>query len=252
MGGIVKRSAKATVRRTLRRAVTWRPKRRGTQPIRVAELISPMRYDVLVRAQFFQFLEGRPDGEPVDALVEAAWQEPYAAWFREVAMRRFRPWVLDDPGQLERSFRERVLSARALLRSYNSRGFDPRNPVTLRLTSGVSLSDTGIRTTRTVHVGDGGHRLALLLHDGADLAPWMYRLDPRPMAVIDNTAILVSALGLTENAYTRFLAPRFTTQECTSLEGLRAVVASGGVPGALDELDSVLAAHSSALVPTGR
>jgi hypothetical protein len=252
MGGIVKRSAKATVRRTLRRAVTWQPKRLGDAPIQVAHLISPFRYDVLVRALFFDFLEERPVDEPAGSLVEAAWQEPYAVWFREVAMHRFRPWVLTDPQELERTFRDRVVSARALLQSYRGKGFDPASPVTLRLTTGVSVSDSGARTSRTVHVGDGGHRLALLLHDGAELAPWMYRLDPRPMPLIDNTAVLVPALGLTEDAYTRFLAAGYTGRECSSLDQLHEVVEGEGQPGLLEELHGILAVHAPALTPTGR
>lgn len=238
----VKRRASATVARSLRRAVTWKPKKAGDRVIDIAELISPLRYDVLVRAQFFAFLQERPAGESDAALVTAATTEPYAVWFREVAMARFRPWVLEDPHLLRESFGERVLSSRALLRSFQARGYDPSSPVTLRVTSGVQRSDTGAPIRRTVHVGDGGHRLALLLQAGSALEPSMYRLDPRPMPLIDNTAVLHRALGLSDTAYLAFIARAYTPDPVPDLTTLRAVVAAQG-PESRAELEGVLAAH---------
>jgi hypothetical protein len=244
----VKRSGKATAARTVRRAVTWRPKRRGDRAIRVAELISPLRYDVLVRAQFFEFLAGRPAGESADELVEAARDEPYAVWFREVAMARFRPWVLTDAGAFQSNFSERVLASRDLLTSFTAKGFDSRTPVTLRVGSGVQVADSGARVSRTIHVGDGGHRLALLLQSGLDLEPDMYRLDPRPMPLIDNTARLIGPLGLGDEEYCRFLAAGYTQAPCQDLQTLCAVVASEDASAAA-ELRSVLDAQGRTLRP---
>lgn len=246
----VKRRASATVARSLRRAVTWKPKRSGDRAIDVAELISPLRYDVLVRAQFFGFLAARPPGESDDALVAAALSEPYAVWFREVAMARFRPWVLQDRALLRENFAERVLASRALLTSFESRGYDPSKPVTLRVTSGGQRSDTGVRMHRTVHVGDGGHRLALLLQSGSALEPSMYRLDPRPMRLIDNTAVLHRALGLTDAAYLTFVARGYTRGECSDLLTLREAAAARGSES-LAELEGVLAAHGRDLSAVG-
>jgi hypothetical protein len=246
----VKRRASATVARSLRRALTWKPKKAGDRVIDIAELISPLRYDVLVRAQFFAFLQERPEGESDAALVSAATSEPYAVWFREVAMARFRPWVLADPELLRESFAERVLSGRALLRSFQARGYDPSSPVTLRVTSGVRMSDTGAPIHRTVHVGDGGHRLALLLQAGSALQPSMYRLDPRPMPLIDNTAVLHRALGLSDAAYLAFIARAYTPDPVPDLSVLRDVAAAQG-PLALAELEGVLAAHGRDLSAVG-
>jgi hypothetical protein len=246
----VRRRASATVARSLRRAVTWKPKRAGEKAIDISELISPLRYDVLVRAQFFDFLQSRPEGEPDDALMLAAQHEPYAVWFREVAMARFRPWVLRDPAVMADNFTERVLSARALLRSFHARGFDPSKPVTLRLTRWVTPSDTGAPMQRTVHVGDGGHRLAMLLQAGRALEPSMYRLDPRPMPLIDNTAVLHRALGLTDEQYLAFVARAYTADPVPDLAALRAVVAAQG-PQAAAELEGVLTAHGRDLSTVG-
>ena len=144
----------------------------GDKAIDIAQLISPLRYDVLVRAQFFEFLATRTRRtSPTTALVVAAGSQPYAVWFREVAMARFRPWVLKDPAALRANFAERVLATRALQHSFAQNGFDPRTPVTLRVTTGSQPRTRERPSSRTVHVGDGGHRLALLLHAGGMLQP---------------------------------------------------------------------------------
>lgn len=237
--------------RSFRRAATWRPKRAGDQVIDIAQLISPLRFDVLVRAQFFDFLQRRPDGEPDDALVRAAQGEPYAVWFRDVAMARFRPWVLKDPEVMAQSFAERVLSARALLRSFQTRGYDPSSPVTLRLTAPGTTSDTGVPIRRTVHVGDGGHRLAMLLQAGLPLQPHMYRLDPRPMPLIDNTAVLLERLDVSDEDYLAFVARGYTPEPVPDLPTLRTVVARHG-PAAVTELDRVLSTHGRNVTEAGR
>ena len=237
--------------RTLRRAVTWKPKRAGRESIDIAELVSPLRYDVVVRAQFFDFLQQRPEGEGDDALVAAAQEQPYAVWFREVAMARFRPWVLEDPQALAEDFTAGVLAARALLRSFHTRGFDPARPVTLRVTAPGTCSDTAVPVRQTVHVGDGGHRLAMLLQAGVALEPSMYRLDPRPMPLIDNTAVLHRALGLSDEAYLAFVARGLTAEPVADLAALRAVASAKG-PAAVAELEGVLRAHGRDLSEVGR
>jgi hypothetical protein len=223
----------------------------GGEVLDIAELISPLRLDVQVRSQFFGFLRQRPDGERDEALVEAAHAEPYAVWFRDVAMARFRPWVLEDPMLFEASFTERVLSARALLRSFESRGYDRSKPVTLRLTPAGTRSDTGVTMHRTVHVGDGGHRLAMLLQAGQALEPTMYRLDPRPMPLIDNTAVLHRRIGLTDEDYLAFVARGYTAHPVEDLAALRSVALAQG-PAVAAELEGVLASHGRDLSEVGR
>ena len=55
----------------------------------------------------------------------------------------------------------------------------------------------------------------------------MYRLDPRPMPLIDNTAVLHRALGLTDTAYLAFIARATRPIRCRT-STLRAVVAAQG------------------------
>jgi hypothetical protein len=202
----------ATARRTVRRATTWRPKTSPDASVDIRALISPLRYDVLVRAQLFDLVRAHTQsgGSSEDELVAQARSSAYFTWFEQVAMARFRPWVLEDPALLESQFRERVVSAAALFRSFTEGGFDPAHPVTLRGTKATLASDSGLEIAKTLHVGDGGHRLALLLSAGLPLTAGTYRVDLRPMPhLIDNTAVLVAALDLSEAAYVSFVAPGY-------------------------------------------
>jgi hypothetical protein len=241
----VKRSPIATARRTVRRAATWRPKTRPEQPIDIAQLISPLRYDVLVRAQFFDLVGriGEDAYEDLDLVLEAAQGSPYHIWWEQVAIPRFFPWVGKDPAQLAASFRERVGDSVRLHRSFRARGFDPAHPIVLRGTKTALASDTGLEIQARLHVGDGGHRTALLLSAGLLLEPAMCLVDWRPRPyLIDNTAILVPALGIERDDYVRFLAAGYDAAPTGDLDELLAEL-NGRDPVAAAEVAAVAARH---------
>ncbi len=242
----MKRSLTATGRRSVRRAVTWRPKQKGVTPLDIAALISPLRYDVRVRADLFATLSTRDPDEPLETLLPLVRESPYAGWFRTVAMTRFRPWVLADEVVFDEQLAERVRTARDLYWSFRGRGFDPRSPVVLRRTRQVTESDVGALIRPRVHVGDGGHRLALLLQSGGVLPPGAYLVDPRPTPVIDNTVRLFGSQEAESPRYLGFLAdgylPAGSPRPGTAAELVEAVRSAGGAEAA-DELRSVLAAH---------
>ena len=206
-------------------------------------LISPFRYDVIVRAQFFDTIaEARPDAASMADFVDEATRHPYATWFREVELRRFYPWVLRDEAHVARAFARRVEKAVRTYESYSAVGFDTRWPITLRTLQVPTPSDSGVDTHRTLHLGDGGHRLALLLRSGRDLEPAMFRVDTRPARVIDNTAILAASLPLTEAEWAGFVSLSFALQPVTSYAALRCAVADSR-PDRLSELESLASAH---------
>ncbi|HET7475012.1 MAG TPA: hypothetical protein VFJ97_03195 [Dermatophilaceae bacterium] len=238
----MKRSPLATLQRTARRGLTWRPKWLGSEELSIEALISPLRYDVSVRADFFRFLQAHADlSRP--QLLEAARQQPYRVWFQHVAMRRFRPWTLRDANVLEGQFDERVLRSVQMARSFRDRGFDARRPITLRYVRGEAVTDSGVRVTSRLHVGDGGHRLALLLCDGGTLAPGQFRVDPRAMpAVIDNTAILAPVLNLSEGTYARFVSAGYSDERFDTVADLLNHLAEHD-PNRVSELELILRAH---------
>ena len=255
----MKRSARATLHRTGRRALTWRPKLAGAEPVNIRSLISPLRYDVLVRADFFRFLDARlAEGvQHPDEVAILARTHPYFVWFERVAMARFRPWVLADEALLQQQFTERVASSMSLWSSFRRNGFDLSHPVTLRSASGAKTADSGAVVNRRLHVGDGGHRLALLLANGGqDLEPGMYRVDPRPIGeLIDNTAVLLPAIPLSLEDYVRFITPGYAgpealpSVESSGLEGLLDHVRQHR-PDLLDELERLLEVHRVSSAPT--
>ncbi len=245
----MKRSLAATGRRTVRRAVTWRPKEKGTEPLDIAALISPLRYDVRVRADFFELLSTRDPDEPMGRLLPVVRESSYAVWFHKVAMIRFRPWVLADDDLLDGQLAERVRTARLLYWSFRERGFDPRSPVVLRRTQVATRSDTGALIRPRVHVGDGGHRLALLLQSGGVAEPGTYLVDPRPTPVIDNTVRLFGPQDAESPRYLGFLADGYLAPGAahpgTGPDLVDAVRASSGAEAA-DELRGIIDAHRRA------
>jgi hypothetical protein len=236
------RSLPATVRRTARRAATWRPKRAGDQTIDIAALVSPFRYDVVVRASLFDAIAARPAGARDDGFVDTLLEHPYAVWFREVELRRFFPWVLADEAAVVAAYRNRVQRAVRTFESFESRGYDPEQPIIVRVARRPRPSDSGVLAAKVRHLGDGGHRLALLLRTTGRLEPHMYRLDPRPAPVIDNTAILVPALGVGERDYARFLSRAFFAEPVDAVDSLRDRVGSE-CPDRRDELEALVRAH---------
>jgi hypothetical protein len=231
----------------MRRISTLRRLRPGSEPVNIRQLISPLRYDVIVRAQFFADLRRRrrDPQEPTASLREFALEQPYFMWFKYVETARFFPQFLDNPDQLLDRFFLRVDRAVATLRSYDSRGFDAQHPVTLAHTPGGTVSDSGLRLSNSLHIRDGCHRLALLLLDGGLLQPQMYRTHSVSAPLPDNTALLLPHLDLGSVEYANFLAPAFTTTEHGELSDLRTEVAERS-PARLQEFDDVVATHDKA------
>lgn len=230
------------MRRTVRRVVTWRPKRGGDEPLDIGALVSPFRYDVLVRASLFDAIAARAAGSSTEAFLDSVATHPYAVWFREVELRRFYPWVLSDETAVVAAYRDRVLRAVRTFESFHSRGYDASTPIMVRTFKQPRRSDSGVVAANTRHLADGGHRLALLLRTTGTLEPHMYRLDPRPAPVIDNTAILVPALAVGEPEYARFLSRAFVDEAVDGLNELRESVAIQ-CPHRAGELEALVRAH---------
>ena len=195
-GGSVGRAVSRRLR-ALSARPTYLP---GTEPVSLDELLSPLRYDVVVRADHFRFLEDRFDvfERDPDAYVRLAQGHPYFTWYTQVALPRYRPHASGDERRRLAAFRRRVLAAAQLWRSFKAVGFDARHPVTLRIAVPDAATATGKVVRRRVHVGDGCHRLAMLVAAGEPTLPpgwYQVRSDPQ-RSLIDNTSALIGPLGL--------------------------------------------------------
>ena len=192
----------------VRRAVHERTAVAGTVPVDIGALIVPLRHDVVVRARFFDFLVEHPDLSGPE-LVDAAAATAYATWFEHVECARYFSELLHDTARREQRFAARVHGAVRLLRSFEDGGFDATSPVTLITAAVGSTSDSGVGALGPLHIGDGCHRLALLLREGATLEPRMYKVRPSLNTLVDNTSVLLRAGAVTEADYVGFLGGRF-------------------------------------------
>lgn len=231
--------------------------RPGVEPLVLDELVSPLRYDIVVRADYFDWLADRLDLYDADfeEFVRAAVQTPYFTWFTRVALVRYHPERATDPRLAMLEFRERLHRSTGLLRRFGVDGFDSRFPVSVRTAAAGATTATGKSVQRSFYPGDGCHRLALLLRSGAStLAPAYYRVHKRPKRkVIDNTHLLVRELRLAPEDYYRFLSRGYADRALLDEASLLGYVAQRR-PDRLAELRAVIAADADAFVapPEGR
>jgi hypothetical protein len=202
---------------------------RGQGPLDVDRLISPLRYDVVVRAGYFWFLERHRDlhDRDFDAYVALARRQPYYAWFRTVAIHRIRPGTPEAGDEMERAFRERLRKTTRLADNFAARGFDPAHPIILRSAGPVAVTDTGKSVAGRLFPSDGCHRLALLRLTGhRRLPPEWYRIRPeRGWQPPDNTGTLITALGLSRAEYVEFLSLGYCATHHRDVDGLLADLA---------------------------
>jgi hypothetical protein len=240
------RSLAAKVRRRLDRH-SYLP---GDEPVALDELLSPLRYDILVRAEHFRFLDQHLElfERDVDAYLRLARGHPYFNWYMDVALPRYRSREHADERRRLAAFRQRVLGAAELWRSFKAVGFDPRQPVTLRVAAPGAATPTGKVVRRRFHAGDGCHRLALLVAAGEPtLPPAWYQIRSDPLrSLIDNTSVLIGSLGLDREAYYGFLARGYMDGPAAGREAIVRHV-EAHAPDRLPELRRVLAVDEQEL-----
>ncbi len=245
------RSKLARARRRVLHAVERRTFRPATETLDLDELVSPLRYDVIVRAEYFDYLTERLDlyDADFDRYVAAATDTRYFTWFATVALKRYRPQRATDPRHVMAEFRARLRRSASLLRSFENEGFDPRYPVSVRTAVAGATTGTGKLVSRSYYPGDGCHRLALLVRAGQHTLPPSYyqvRRDPQ-RTVIDNTHSLIRDLLLSPEEYYRFLSKGYDDSTVSDAPSLLANVAERA-PHRLSELRGVLAVDERAFV----
>jgi hypothetical protein len=234
-----------------RRTVSFRAPL-GTEPVPVAELISPLRLDILVRVELFRLIDTLPDVAPT-ALPDVARGTHYETWFRRVAMARYQPEVADDDRRFAAAFDERVTSATELWRSFRAHGYDERYPIVLRQPGPKTQLPEGKPVRRPRYMGDGCHRLAMMVAAGTDaVPPGRYRVDPMPVPqVLDNTSVLLPLLRPAEDEYAAFLAMGYGVSGGTTVETVLDAVRVHA-PDRWEEAVAVAVADGFAADRTGR
>lgn len=214
----------------------------GTEPVEIDELISPLRYDVLIRERFLDRVASASGRADIEAAVASPEGRDYRSWFERITVPRFKPQLAGDPVAVADAFAERVRRSVDLCRSFAATGYDPARPLLLRSGRRIAATATGKRMQRRLFVGDGCHRLALLRLGGTTvLEPGAHRIEIVPtLTPLDNTAALIPLLGLRPRSYFRFLALAYAPGTgCDTEEQLRRHVAAER-PDLLPELEGVL------------
>lgn len=218
--------------------------------MRVDRLVSPLRYDIVVRERFFDFLEGNESlyDDDFAEFAQQARSHPYFVWFSRIAVPRFRPHLLASDDLFARAFEDRLHATASLLRSFRETGFDSMEPILLRTGRWIEPTTTGKPVVRSVYAGDGCHRLALLRRAGIRvLTPAMYRVAAsRSFRPRDHTAILLASLTVSHDEYFSFLALGYGEGSCSSEEALLEHVRRLD-PERLGELRAVIAADAPLL-----
>ncbi len=219
--------------------------------IEIAAIICPLRYDVLVRKDFFTFYAAHCDLYNSDrgAFVDLVKQTSYYTWYLESESLRLKSKVRDNPQVLEWRFLMRLDRAISLYKSVQMNGFSKRYPIVLKTAKHVlppttkrGGPSTGKQVGAKYFLADGCHRLALLMALGFKVLPAGYfRVKYyQEFSPFDSTSLLARLL-LTEPApYFRFLSTYYTAPVVlTNRNDFLSYVANHN-PVLLDEVRSVI------------
>jgi hypothetical protein len=223
----------------------------GREAVPMDHLVSPLRYDIVVRQRYLEVLRDRRAlaENDFEAFMELSRQQPYFNWFtRVVVPSGNHPDMVSDDQRLNAAFERRVRRCIALHDAFESTGYDRRRPIILRTGTEIAPTSTGKRLAQRIHAGDGCHRLAWLRMTGADvLEPGMYRLHVSPVFTPrDETALVMAAMAISRHDYISFLSLAYADRELSSEEALLDHVRSTN-PDRLPEIEQVIAADAPLL-----
>lgn len=209
--------------------------RRGAYDVDISSLIAPLRYDVIVREQFFRLARNMA-GASTEEIAAAA--DGYRIWFEYVEARR-RPEIGGEPALIHDAYLDRVDRSVWMLHRFLDDPVRTFEPVVLRVVSDRP-TDTGKRIPIMLQPADGCHRLALLRMAGATLLlPDDYRIERGRRPPTDNTARLLSKLVVPVENYLAFVAEGYGVVDVATPEELLEAVRVN-VPHRLAELETIL------------
>jgi hypothetical protein len=188
--------------------------------IEIASIVSPLRYDVLVRSDFFAFYAAQRELYHCDfeTFVKLAKKEPYYIWYIESEAVRCLPHLRGNTERLDRHFVHRLKKTAALYESVMQEGYTPEFPIILKTaehllppTASKLAPPTGKLISGRYFMADGCHRLALLMALGYTVLPANYfRVKCfRRFSPFDSTSMLAQTLPIEPAAYFAFLSSRY-------------------------------------------
>lgn len=188
--------------------------------IEIAKLVCPLRYDVVVRRDFYSFYRMHRDlyRSDFDAFAKLVSQSTYYTWFMESEAVYCWPRLVDDQERLWALFVKRIGQSVALYESMEKHGSDGQFPIALR--TGEKLlppaaiwmgSPTGKLVSDRYFLADGCHRVAWLMSRGYTMLPADYiRVQCfREFSPFDSTSLLAHSLPIRPSEYFAFLSSRY-------------------------------------------
>ena len=225
----------------------------GSEPISINSLMSPLRYDIVIRIDYFKFLEANFHlfQHDFQQYTVEAMQHPYFTWFTEIVCRRFFPSLFNNKENLIFAFKNRLRKSTELYLRFQKMGFDSQNPITLHSGEVILPTSTGKRINMRYYAGDGCHRIALLKLAGYEYLPdETYRIRCFcKLSPIDNTYLLIRPLSIDRRNYFRFLSCGYSDKSFKSKELLVEHVRNND-PMKLNELKSIIEKDEQALTDT--
>lgn len=219
--------------------------------IEIAAIVCPLRYDVLVRKDFFTFYAAHSELYESDrrAFAELVKQTSYYTWFVESEAVRVKGKLRDNPQALEQHFLTRLDRAISLYKSVQTNRFSTGYPIVLKTakhllppTTKRGGLPTGKRVGAKYFLADGCHRLALLMALGYTVLPANYfRVKYyEEFSPFDSTSLLARRLLKEPAPYFRFLSTYYTAPAIlTNRDDFLKYVANHN-PALLDEVRSVI------------
>ena len=232
-----------------RRLAERRMHRPGEGDLSIERLISPLRYDVIVRERYFEFLAQNLDLYHADfgEYMVRAQRHEYFSWFRIIAyLHRFGSPPSEEWHVL-RAFADRVRRTTDLYLAFRHDGFDARFPISVRQTTDEAETPSGKVLAPRFYPVDGCHRLALLHMSGRTTLPFdFYRIAPARRSPPDNTHTLLSTMRVTPREYYDFVSRGYTDKSFSEREPLLAHIRDES-PELLVEVECLLAADEPLL-----
>ncbi|MFX0204023.1 MAG: hypothetical protein ACFFCW_48615 [Candidatus Hodarchaeota archaeon] len=183
----------------------------GTEPIPIKTLISPLRYDILIRVEFYKFLLGNLDlyHKNFAEFTSRARDHQYYKWYkdRRLFIAKKKSEVINTE-MINKDFETRIKNSADLYFQLRKNNFNMKRPVTILGGDTILPTQTGKFINNFFFPGDGCHRIAiLLLKKNEILLPETYRIKHlQKLMPIDKTHRLIGPLEMNKKEYFSFLS----------------------------------------------
>jgi len=217
------------------------------EDVEIISLACPLRYDLLVRRDFFRYYSDHADlfASDFESFLDGPAAKDYYTFFRNARIRRYWPELYDSHDRLHEMFVDLVRRSVEVYRSIRTEGFDASKPVSLQ-TGRVVRHEQDVDVDARYYAGDGCHRIACLWALGFERLPKEYYQVKvyRVCRPLDVTAQLIGVLPNGRQRYWRYLAAYYCDGHDARDASAVIEYVKRHKPDRLAEVESVIRVHS--------